>query len=81
MQFELGTGDYINWMLGSFKVFDGETCVTELEFKTHSGKHYGPFGQGGGQNFTVPVVVGQIAGFFGQYGSYINSIGVSLALN
>ncbi|KAG6526759.1 hypothetical protein ZIOFF_016760 [Zingiber officinale] len=81
LQFELERGEYINGMFGSFNDYYGEVCITELGFKTNLGNDHGPFGGGGGEGFSVPVVAGRIVGFFGEYDRYINSIGVSLALN
>ncbi|KAG6530549.1 jacalin-related lectin 3-like [Zingiber officinale] len=80
-EFELERGEYINGMFGSFNDYYGEVCITELGFKTNLGNDHGPFGGGGGEGFSVPVVAGRIVGFFGEYDRYINSIGVSLALN
>ncbi|KAG6504570.1 hypothetical protein ZIOFF_036904 [Zingiber officinale] len=79
--FELLPGEYINSMVGSFKTFCGETCIAKLGFTTNLGKKHGPFGQGGGVEFSVPVVDGRIVGFFGQFGRYLNGIGVYLAPN
>lgn len=56
--------------------FYGETCIAKLGFRTNFGKRHGPFGQGGGMKFTVPVQDGRIVGFFGQSDSYLNAIGV-----
>ncbi|KAG6508054.1 hypothetical protein ZIOFF_033409 [Zingiber officinale] len=78
LQFKLLPVEYINSVVGSVKTFRGETCIAKLEFKTNLGKKYGPLGKGGGIEFTVPVVEGQIVGFFGQSGSFLNGIGVVL---
>ncbi|KAG6476226.1 hypothetical protein ZIOFF_065464 [Zingiber officinale] len=78
-EFELLPGEYINSMVGSIKTFYGETCIAKLGFKTNTGKKHGPFGHGGGMEFTVPVLDGRIVGFFGQFNSYLNGIGVYLA--
>ncbi|XP_042387856.1 jacalin-related lectin 3-like [Zingiber officinale] len=80
-EFKLLPVEYINSVVGSVKTFRGETCIAKLEFKTNLGKKYGPLGKGGGIEFTVPVVEGQIVGFFGQSGSFLNGIGVYLAPN
>ncbi|KAG6508052.1 protein GOS9-like [Zingiber officinale] len=80
-EFELIPGEYINSMVGSVKTYRGETRISKLEFKTNLGKKHGPFGHGGGTEFTVPVMDGRIVGFFGQSGCYLNGIGVYLAPN
>ncbi|XP_042386328.1 protein GOS9-like [Zingiber officinale] len=78
-EFELESGEYINWVVASYKDYYGEICVTELGFKTNLGKEHGPFGDGGGETVSIPVVAGRLVGFFGQYDRYINSIGLYLA--
>ncbi|XP_074560953.1 horcolin-like [Curcuma longa] len=82
-EFKLGSGEYINWMVGSVCEFDDETCISQLEFKTNFGKQHGPFGRiDGGRRFSVPVMDGgRIVGFFGQFTKYVNEIGVYLAPN
>ncbi|XP_074574179.1 protein GOS9-like [Curcuma longa] len=80
-EFELVRGEYINGIVGSFKNYYGEICITKLGFKTNLENEHGPFGEEGDEEFPVPVVAGRIVGFFGEYDRYINSIGVSLALN
>ncbi|KAG6526778.1 horcolin-like [Zingiber officinale] len=79
-EFELGGGEYINKIFGSISDYNGETCISQLGFKTNLGKQHGPFGKGCGKEFTVPVVNGRIVGLFGQYTNYINAIGVSALL-
>ncbi|KAG6516408.1 hypothetical protein ZIOFF_026867 [Zingiber officinale] len=78
-EFELESGEYINWVVASYKDYYDEICLTELGFKTNLGKEHGPFGDGGGETVTIPVVAGRLVGFFGQYDRYINSIGLYLA--
>ncbi|XP_042423882.1 protein GOS9-like [Zingiber officinale] len=79
--FELLPGEYINSMVGSVGDNDGESCISQLKFKTNFGNTHGPFGKGGGKEFTVPVTDGRIVGFFGQYDKYLKEIGVYVALN
>ncbi|XP_074559958.1 protein GOS9-like, partial [Curcuma longa] len=86
-EFKLRPGEYINSMKGSFRAYYdekymenyGEICITKLQFKTNKGRKHGPFGQGGGSEFSVPVGDGRIVGFFGQYCRYLNAIGVYVA--
>ncbi|KAG6530541.1 horcolin-like [Zingiber officinale] len=80
-EFELRAGEYINSMVGSVREYNGETCITQLEFRTNLGKQHGPFGAAGSNRFTVPVKDGRIVGFFGRYTKYVNKIGVYLAPN
>lgn len=68
-------------MVGSIGEYKGDSCITQLRFKTNFGKMYGPFGKGGGTEFTVSIVDGRIVGFFGYYGNYLKAIGVYLAPN
>ncbi|XP_042466981.1 protein GOS9-like isoform X2 [Zingiber officinale] len=78
---ELLPGEYINSMVGFVGAFNGESCISQLKFKTNFGNTHGPFGEGGGNEFTVPVTDGRIVGFFGQYDKYLKEIGVYVALN
>ncbi|KAG6526755.1 mannose/glucose-specific lectin-like [Zingiber officinale] len=79
--FELQPGEYINSMVGSVNDLNGETCIAKLGFATNFGNTHGPFGAGGGKEYSVPVVDGRIVGFFGQYDKYLKAIGVYLAPN
>ncbi|KAG6526754.1 hypothetical protein ZIOFF_016755 [Zingiber officinale] len=44
-EFILQAGEYINWMVGSVREYNGETCITQLEFKTNWGCSMGLLGQ------------------------------------
>ncbi|KAG6530542.1 hypothetical protein ZIOFF_012781 [Zingiber officinale] len=78
----LQIGESINSMLGIVCEFFGDTCISQLEFTTNFGMHYGPFGSiNEGRRFNVPVINGRIVGFFGSSTRYLNEIGVYLASN
>ncbi|KAG6511898.1 hypothetical protein ZIOFF_029977 [Zingiber officinale] len=81
----LGQGEYINSISGSvINNYNGQTCITQLGFKTNRGNEYGPFGNNKGSvgtGFNIPFVDGRIVGFFGVSGKYINAIGVYAAPN
>ncbi|KAG6526761.1 agglutinin-like [Zingiber officinale] len=79
--FELRPGEYINSMTGCVREYNGETCITKLEFYTNLNVRHGPFGKADGRKFNVPVINGRIVGFFGRYSKYLNEIGVYLAPN
>ncbi|KAG6530569.1 horcolin-like [Zingiber officinale] len=79
--FTLDPGEYINSMVGFVGAYNGESCISQLKFKTNFGNTHGPFGGGGGKEFTVPVTAGRIVGFFGEYDKYLKEIGVYVALN
>lgn len=63
---------------GTVGSFNGATVITSLSFHTNIGKTYGPYGQGGGTSFSLPVTKGKYMGFFGNYTDYLTSIGVIL---
>ncbi|XP_042466987.1 mannose/glucose-specific lectin-like [Zingiber officinale] len=79
--FTLDPGEYINSMVGFVGEYNGESCISQLNFKTNFGNTHGPFGGGGGKEFTIPVTDGRIVGFFGQHDYYLKAIGVYVALN
>ncbi|PWA39108.1 jacalin-like lectin domain-containing protein [Artemisia annua] len=55
----------------------GYTIISSLSFVTNK-KTHGPFGHARGTPFTVPWDDGSFAGFYGQCGYFIDSIGVLL---
>jgi hypothetical protein len=61
--------------VGSFGTL--RNVITSLAFVTNLERSYGPFGQGGGTQFKVPVERnGGIVGFFGYAGSHVEALGV-----
>ncbi|KAI3681088.1 hypothetical protein L6452_35870 [Arctium lappa] len=54
------------------------TVITSLSFHTNKGRTYGTYGGGAGTSFSLPVTKGKFIGFFGNYGDYLDSIGVIL---
>ncbi|CAN6381920.1 unnamed protein product [Urochloa humidicola] len=52
--------------------------VTSLRFVTNTNKVY-TFGKTNGTPFKVPIVDGQIVGFFGRGGDYLDALGIYCA--
>nr|XP_009406552.1 PREDICTED: protein GOS9-like [Musa acuminata subsp. malaccensis] len=80
-QFQLREREYIKCISGHVKDFGGTRCVSQLTFVTNLRKTHGPFGQGGGVAFSVPVAEGRIIGFFGNAEKYLNALGIYLKPN
>lgn len=80
MQIRLGRFNHIKGISGTFAPFDKppSSVMTSLTIFTNTDSEiYGPFGQGGGTQFTVPVETnGSVVGFFGRAGSYLDALGV-----
>ncbi|CAL9056581.1 unnamed protein product [Musa banksii] len=74
-------GEYIKCISGHVKDFRGTRRVSQLTFVTNLRKTHGPFGQGGGVAFSVPVAEGRIIGFFGNAEKYLNALGIYLKPN
>lgn len=58
-----GTSDYL--------------AIQSLAVQTNK-KTYGPFGKTDGTSFQIPVENGEVVGFFGRAGTYIDAIGLYL---
>ncbi|KAF8673297.1 hypothetical protein HU200_048853 [Digitaria exilis] len=73
----LGAFEHLKGVVGTYGPFDSAgNVITSLTFTTNHRK-YGPFGRGGGTEFTVPVEVhGSVVGFFGRAGTYLDALGV-----
>ncbi|KAL7592862.1 hypothetical protein Lser_V15G32633 [Lactuca serriola] len=57
--------------------FDGSTVITSMSFETNIST-YGQYGTNPGTDFSLGVTRGKILGFYGKYGSYVDSLGVIL---
>ena len=60
--------------------YDGITLIRSLSFKVGT-NNKGPYGILSGTPFTLPVTSGDVSGFFGKYGAYLDSLGVILSPN
>ncbi|OEL30474.1 Mannose/glucose-specific lectin [Dichanthelium oligosanthes] len=69
--------EFVQGISGTFGPFGtSANVITSLTIATSQGRGYGPFGQGGGTPFNLPVGSdGCIVGFFGRAGSYLEAIG------
>ncbi|URE35307.1 Mannose glucose-specific lectin [Musa troglodytarum] len=72
--------EYLNAISGCIGEYDGTPCISQLTFTTNMGT-YGPYGDGGGTPFNLPVDEGKIAGFYGRAGTYLIAIGAYLKPN
>lgn len=73
---QLASSEFVKEVSGTFATFQGCNVITSLKFVTNV-KTYGPFGQGNGTPFTVPVQDNSsVVGFFGRGGTYLDAVGV-----
>ena len=77
-QLQLGYGEHLTEISGTFDNYQGVTVITSLSFKVGR-RVNGPYGRATGTKFSLPVVRGKITGFFGNYGDYLDSLGVLIA--
>ncbi|XP_071738002.1 protein GOS9-like [Rutidosis leptorrhynchoides] len=72
-------GEYITGISGTVGVYNGYKVITSLTFHG-SKKDYGPYGsKSGGTAFSLPVRLGDFVGFYGNYGAYLDNLGVYLS--
>jgi hypothetical protein len=79
--FTLPAGEYLVRVFGKQGANAVSPAISQISFMTNTGRVYGPYGEGLGQDPTTPfdIVVpagGRIVGFTGRAGSYLNAIGV-----
>lgn len=68
----------ISGTVGVFPVYyPDQQVVTSITFVSNKSS-YGPYGDGGGTRFSLPLEGGRIAGFFGRCGEYLDAIGVNV---
>ena len=58
--------------------YDDITLIKSLSFKVGT-KNNGPYGTPSGTPFSLPVTSGDVSGFYGKYGAYLDSFGVILS--
>ncbi|XP_078167901.1 horcolin-like isoform X2 [Carex rostrata] len=74
-EFNLKDSEYITSVKGHYSNFYGKTLLTSLEFETNM-RCFGPYGSEGKIPFELPAISGQIIGFYGLSGSYLDALGV-----
>ncbi|KAI4985455.1 hypothetical protein ZWY2020_018085 [Hordeum vulgare] len=76
---QLGSSEFLTGVRGTTDPFvdaSGDVVVTSLTLITNAST-YGPFGEGRGTPFQIPMWgKGSIVGFFGRAESYVNAVGV-----
>jgi hypothetical protein len=77
LQINLGPTEFLVGVSGSIGPFGSlEKVITSLTFVTNA-RSYGPFGEGKGTHFHIPMQRnGCIVGFFGRARRYLHAIGV-----
>ncbi|XP_078167871.1 agglutinin-like isoform X1 [Carex rostrata] len=68
--------EYIKSVRGYVGYFGDIFTVRSLELITNYGRSYGPYGKEEGSPFELSAFDGQIIGFHGRSGEYLNAIGV-----
>lgn len=62
-------------MSGTITDYCGNRVIQSLTFYTNQ-RTIGPFGYTDGSDFKLPIEDGEIVGFFGRAGEYLDGIGV-----
>ena len=70
-------GESIIGISGTVGTYEGNNVITTISFLTNK-KSYGPYGANEAANFSLPVTRGQYVGFSGNYGDFLECIGVIL---
>ncbi|KAK0602489.1 hypothetical protein LWI29_033952 [Acer saccharum] len=65
--------EYITSISGTTRTFNGHLVVESLTFNTNKTR-YGPYGNTTGNAFGIPMENGEIVGFFGRAGDFIDAI-------
>lgn len=77
----LSDDEYLVTISGTVGVFPDyypdQQLVTSITFVSNKRRH-GPYGDGGGAGFSLPLEGGRIAGLFGRCGEYLDAIGVNV---
>ncbi|KAJ4773120.1 Carbonic anhydrase [Rhynchospora pubera] len=74
-EFNLQSTEYITSIKGHYGDYYGVFVVKSLKFETNLGT-FGPYGKEGGISFELPAINGQIIGFHGRSGQFLDSLGV-----
>lgn len=75
LQFKLRPDEYITSVKGHTGKFNGMTVLRSLKFETNL-ETFGPYGKEDGMPFELPATNGQIIGFHGRSGQFLDALGV-----
>ncbi|GJV10416.1 GOS9-like protein [Tanacetum coccineum] len=75
---QLGFGELVSEIRGTYAVYQTVTVITSLTFVVGTQEN-GPYGKVNGTAFSLPVINGKITGFWGNSDKYLDSLGVFLA--
>lgn len=76
LQIQLGAGEFVKEVSGTYGTFHGATVVSSLKFVTNV-QTWGPWGEEFGTEFSVPVKTGYgVAGFYVNADKYVDKIGL-----
>ncbi|KAL5760157.1 hypothetical protein ACOSP7_018660 [Xanthoceras sorbifolium] len=70
-----GSGEHLTLISGTIIDYFGIVVVESLTFHTNKTK-YGPYGLTNGSVFEIPMENGEIVGFFGNAGAFLDAIGI-----
>ncbi|KAL5760160.1 hypothetical protein ACOSQ2_018998 [Xanthoceras sorbifolium] len=70
-----GSGEHLTLISGTIINYFGNVVVESLIFHTNKTK-YGPYGLTNGSAFEIPMENGEIVGFFGNAGAFLDAIGI-----
>ncbi|KAL5762398.1 hypothetical protein ACOSP7_018662 [Xanthoceras sorbifolium] len=68
-------GEYLTLISGTINDWGGHEVIESLSFHTNRNK-YGPYGSMDGSSFKIPMEGGEIVGFHGRGGYYVDAIGI-----
>ncbi|KAK1578892.1 hypothetical protein Q3G72_033927 [Acer saccharum] len=69
------SGEYLTSIRGTTNDFLGIFVVESLTFHTNH-NNYGPYGLTNGSAFNIPLENGEVVGFFGRSGIYVDALGI-----
>ncbi|KAL5762379.1 hypothetical protein ACOSP7_018643 [Xanthoceras sorbifolium] len=70
-----GSEEHLTLISGTITDYFGNVVVESLTFHTNKTK-YGPYGLTNGSAFEIPMENGEIVGFFGNAGAFLDAIGI-----
>ncbi len=79
--FSLPAGEYLVRVFGKQGGNAVSPAISQINFMTNTGRVFGPYGEGLGQDPTAPFDIavpagGRVVGFTGRAGNFLNAIGV-----
>ncbi|GKD39832.1 GOS9-like protein [Tanacetum coccineum] len=75
---QLGFGELVSEIRGTYAVYQTVTVITSLTFVVGTQEN-GPYGKVNGTAFSLPIIDGKITGFWGNSDKYLDSLGVFVA--